>query len=375
MGTGTWLAFNKQLHAIPFEPFVPTERYQDLTLNPARRVPLFQLVYGDCVETTWRWGDSNHRMLDFWDQKDLLNIVHASMPTWILWRPQQDLFWNNIDRFLECYNHVCRWRRAVGYAEMTNHERLTKDGLVHKSSFANGASVTVNFARQPHTLADGSQIPSRSFLIQGAPAQLSGLPVGRPIQVREDWKPRPNDPSQAAGFERGPGTWRAAKGMRLEIQDAIVHGGQRAARLSGTQTGGWSYAAAGKVPLQPGQKYLIRGWLRVDALEDAKNPSQNHPRQDARPSGSQSPADSGTNAKYAPLIKCGISQGSRHLSNALTKAYDMTKLGTWQQLEGTFVAPQEADAGSLAVEKRTTEPLTATLYLDEVELLPTGTTP
>jgi hypothetical protein len=196
MGTGTWLAFNPKLHAIPFEPFVPTARYEDLSMNPARRVPLFQLVYGDCTETTWRWGDNNHRMLGLWAQKDLLNIIHASMPTWVLWRPQQDLFRNNLDRFKECYDHVCRWRRAVGYSEMTNHQRLTKDGLTQRSTFANGASVTVNFAREPRTLADGTTIAARSFLIRGDAPELAGLPVGRSVPVSDNWQPRLADPKR-----------------------------------------------------------------------------------------------------------------------------------------------------------------------------------
>jgi hypothetical protein len=130
-------------------------------------------------------------MLGLWAQKDLLNIIHASMPTWILWRPQQDLFWGNQDRFKECYNHVCRWRRAVGYSEMINHERLTPDGQVQRSSFAGGTSVTVNFAKESRPLPDGTSLPARSFLIRGDASKLPGLPVNQPVQVHDDWQPRP----------------------------------------------------------------------------------------------------------------------------------------------------------------------------------------
>jgi len=186
MGTGTWLAHNPLLHAIPFEPFVPTARYEDLTMNAGRRVPLFQLVYSDCVETTWRWGDNSHRMPGLWGQKDLLNIIHASMPTWILWRPQQELFHNNRDRFKECYDNVCRWRRAVGYSEMIDHERLTPDGQVQRSTFSGGVSVTVNFTKESRRLPDGGEIPPRSFLIRGDASRLPGLPVNQPVQVHED---------------------------------------------------------------------------------------------------------------------------------------------------------------------------------------------
>ena len=74
---------------------------------------------------------------------------------------------------------------------MVNHERLTHDGLVQRSSFANGASVTVNFAKESRPLSDGTTLPSRSFLIRGDAPNLVGLPVNQPVQVHDDWQPRP----------------------------------------------------------------------------------------------------------------------------------------------------------------------------------------
>jgi hypothetical protein len=193
MSTAAFFANPKEIHQMPFVSLAPDPRYaryEEYGANPRRQVPLFQLVYGDCCETTWRWGDNSHRMPGIWWKKDLLAMIHAAMPTWILWKPQQELFTNNSGRFKECYDNVCRWRRAVGYSEMTNHERLDQDGLLQRSSFANGASVTVNFASQPRTLADGQVMPPRSFLIRGNPSQLAGLTVGKPVQVRDDWQPR-----------------------------------------------------------------------------------------------------------------------------------------------------------------------------------------
>ncbi len=193
MSTAAFFANPKEIHQMPFaslEPGPHFARYEEYGVNPRRQVPLFQLVYGDCCETTWRWGDNSHRMPGIWWKKDLLAMVHAAMPTWVLWKPQQDLFKNNPDRFKACYNNVCRWRHAVGFSEMVNHERLTKDGLMQRSSFANGASVTVNFAKEAQPLPGGAMIPAQSFLIQGNAAQLSGLPVGKPVRVGDDWQPR-----------------------------------------------------------------------------------------------------------------------------------------------------------------------------------------
>lgn len=186
MSTAAFFANPKETHAMPFETLAPDPkfaRYEEYGTNPWRRVPLFQLVYGDCCETTWRWGDNSHRMPYLWWKKDLLAMVHAAMPTWVLWKPQQALFTNNLDRFKTCYENVCRWRRAVGYSEMVNHERLTKDGLVQRSTFANGASVTVNFADEQRMVKDGVALPPHSYLIEGAAAKRAGLAVGVPVCV------------------------------------------------------------------------------------------------------------------------------------------------------------------------------------------------
>jgi hypothetical protein len=190
MSTAAFFANPKAIHQMPFVSIPSDPRYEEYGINPWRRVPLFQLVYGDCAETTWRWGDNSHRMPTLWVQKDLLAMIHAAMPTWVLWKPQQELFRNNLNRFKECYDNVCRWRRAVGYYEMTNHERLAKDGMVQRSTFANGASVTVNFAKKPRTLDNGVVLPPMSFLILGNASELAGLPVGKPVQVSNNWQPR-----------------------------------------------------------------------------------------------------------------------------------------------------------------------------------------
>ena len=186
MSTTAFFANPKEIHAMPFETLSSDpsfSRYEEYGFNPWRRVPLFQLVYGDCCETTWRWGDNSHRMPYLWWKKDLLAMVHAAMPTWVLWKPQQELFKNETARFKTCYDNVCRWRRAVGYSEMVDHERLTKDGLVQRSTFANGAAVTVIFSDEQRPVKDGVALPPHSYRIVGAAAKRAGLAVGVPVCV------------------------------------------------------------------------------------------------------------------------------------------------------------------------------------------------
>ena len=292
-------------------------------------MPLFQLVYGDCMETTWRWGDNTHRMPKLWAQKDLLHMVYASMPTWVLWEPQQSLFWGNRERFMECYNNVCRWRRAVGYSEMTNHERLDGEGLVQRSSFANGAAVTVNLATEARE-AKGVTPPPRSLLITGNAAKLAGLPMGKLVPVDDTWRPKEFTLTCSTGFEQYPNPWSAQRGMELVVQGNIVRSGKQAAKLTGTQPNGWSFAASVRIPLKAGKRYTVRGWLRVDELEPATT---------------------------APCFKCGIYKGGTWLTSRFTSQYDLSKLGTWQKLEHTFAVPKGATQGHLALEKRTSAPV------------------
>ena len=346
MSTAAFFANPKAIHEIPFASCEPTPKYEEYGTNPRRRIPLYQLVYGDCMETTWRWGDNTHRMPKLWAQKDLLHLIHASMPTWVLWDPQQSLFWGNRDRFQQCYDLVCRWRRAVGYAEMTNHERLSEDGLVQRSSFANGAAVTVNFATGARVVEQVTLSP-RSYLFTGKAAEAEGLPVGEPIQVDDRWEPKPFSLSCNTGFEERPYPWSASQ-MDLTVQQDVVHSGKYAARLSGTQPSGFSYGSTIKMPLAAKQRYMLRGWLKVDSLE----PSE-----------------------FAPSFKCGVYKDKKWVTNFFTPQYDLSRRGTWQELKCTFTLPDEVTAGQIALEKRTTEPMTATLYIDDVEVIPVGQTP
>lgn len=344
MSTSAFFANPKAIHDMPFATLAPSPdfaRYEEYGTNPRRRVPLFQLVYGDCCETTWRWGDNSHRMPYLWGQKDLLAIIHAAMPTWVLWSEQQGLFLANPERFMECYENVCRWRRAVGYHEMIDHERLSQDALVQRSRFANGAAVTVNFADEERSV-DGMVLPPRSYLITGDAPELAGLPVGRPVRVSDPWEPKDLVVTGNTGFEQAPLFWIPNAGMALDIQQEVVHSGKSAARLVGTQPEGWSYAGTPKVPLEAGRKYRLRGWLRVDSVEPA----------------------------HAPKLKCEVHKDGRYLVNFFTPAYDLAKPGTWQCLETVFTVPEGADSGRLALEKGSTQPVTATLYLDDVELVP-----
>jgi hypothetical protein len=137
-------------------------------VGPAYRLPLWELVYHDCVVAQWYWGDYNNKLPAIWHKRDLFNALYGTPPMFMFNREKWEA---NKARFVQSYNATCPIARATGYAEMTDHEFLTPDRSVQRTRFANGVSVTVNFGDSPFTLPEGSTIAPRSSRVEGiAPA-------------------------------------------------------------------------------------------------------------------------------------------------------------------------------------------------------------
>lgn len=137
------------------------------------RVPLFDLVYHDCVVTTNHWHSVHNKLLYAWDFNDqfallrgqapILNLIYdgdvGSMGRSVGGAIDQrdnsfwDTRWTNPlvrDRVMATYESVCAWHRDVGYLEMTDHRVLSSDFSVQQSEFsddggASGKGIVVNF--------------------------------------------------------------------------------------------------------------------------------------------------------------------------------------------------------------------------------------
>ena len=131
------------------------ERVAKYQLGHAYRLPLWELVYHDCVVAQWYWGDYNNKLPSLWDKRDLFNMLYGTPPMFMFTRPYWD---QNKDRFVRSYKDVCTVARAVGYSEMTDHRFLTEDRSVQQTHFANGVVVTVNFGDKPFRLPDGTEV-------------------------------------------------------------------------------------------------------------------------------------------------------------------------------------------------------------------------
>ena len=128
------------------------------------RLPLWELVYHDCVVAQWYWGDYNNKLTALWQKRDLFNILYGTAPMFMF---DSRLWQKDKDRFAQSYKNICDVTRSVGYADMTDHRFLTPDRDVQQTAFANGVTVTVNFGEKSFRLSNGKEIEPMSYHVSG----------------------------------------------------------------------------------------------------------------------------------------------------------------------------------------------------------------
>jgi hypothetical protein len=128
------------------------------------RLPLWELVYHDCVVAQWYWGDYNNKLPRLWDRRDLWNALYGTPPMFMLdrklWRDQRE-------RFVRSYRAAAPLARATGYSEMLSHRWLTADHAVQETRFAGGVTVTVNFGDRPYRTAGGTDLQPLAYRVDG----------------------------------------------------------------------------------------------------------------------------------------------------------------------------------------------------------------
>ena len=127
-------------------------------LDPATRVPFWEMVFHDCIVSTWYWTDYNNKFTRDWWRHDLLNAVTGTPPMYLFTKA---VFDGIQDRLAESVKVAAPAARETFGVAMTEYRWLTPDRLVQQSAFANGLRVTVNFGERPYRMKDGSELPSR----------------------------------------------------------------------------------------------------------------------------------------------------------------------------------------------------------------------
>ena len=139
----------------------PVAKFQ---LGHQYRLPLWELVYHDCVVAHWYWGDYNNKLPALWDKRDLFNVLYGVPPMFMF---DRRLWESAKSRFVRSYSNTSPHVRRVGYQEMTDHRFLSKDRAVQQTRFANGVAITVNFGNIDYPLSDGRIIKAIGFLVDG----------------------------------------------------------------------------------------------------------------------------------------------------------------------------------------------------------------
>lgn len=139
------------------------ERVVKFQLGHAYRLPLWELVYHECVVAQWYWGDYNNKLPMLWDQRDRFNLLYATPPMFMFHRGRWQ---ENKARFVQSYRDTCPAVRRVGYSEMTDHRFLSRDRAVQQTAFANGVTITVNFGPNAFTLPDGATLEPMGFRVK-----------------------------------------------------------------------------------------------------------------------------------------------------------------------------------------------------------------
>ena len=138
------------------------ERVAKFQLGHGYRLPLFELVFHECVVSYWYWGDYNNKLPALWDKRDLFNVLYGTPPMFMF---NRQLWESKRARFVRSYEHTCPIVQRVATAEMVDHRFLTPGRDVQQTRFANGLAITVNFGATPYALPDGGFLGPLSYRV------------------------------------------------------------------------------------------------------------------------------------------------------------------------------------------------------------------
>ncbi len=138
-------------------------RVAKFQVGAAYRLPLWELVYHDCLCAHWYWGDYNNKLPALWDRRDLFNVLYGTMGMYFFDRTQWE---EKKDRFVRSYRITSPVARKTGYSEMLDHRILSADRLVQRTAFADGTVVTVNFGDKPFALPEGGELAAGGYLVK-----------------------------------------------------------------------------------------------------------------------------------------------------------------------------------------------------------------
>ncbi len=144
-------------------PEEPTPDLLKFQVGHKYRVPLWELVYHDCVVSHWYWGDYNNKVPSVWARRDAFNVLYGTPPMFMF---ERATWQRDKPRFVQSYRDICPLVRKLSLDQMVSHEFLSSDHAVQRTRWKSGTEVIVNFGSAPHTLSDKRTIAPLKWLVK-----------------------------------------------------------------------------------------------------------------------------------------------------------------------------------------------------------------
>ena len=145
----------------------PDENFLRFQTGCFYRIPLFELVYHDCVVSYGYWGDSHNRVPEVWDERDLFSALYAVPPIFVTDRAR---WTKDKARYVQSYKVATESAFLVKGAEMLTHQFLNEDHSLQTTTFGDGTVVYVNFGAQDAKLPSGQTLGAKkSLVVPGKP--------------------------------------------------------------------------------------------------------------------------------------------------------------------------------------------------------------
>ncbi len=141
----------------------PTPDFLKFQVGHFYRIPLWELVYHECVVAQWYWGDASNKAPEVWGQRDLLNALYATPAMFVF---NKETWQKDKERFVASYKATAPLARRLGYDEMTAHEFVSADHAVQRTRWKNGTEIVVNFGAAAYKLPDGRTVAAMGTLVK-----------------------------------------------------------------------------------------------------------------------------------------------------------------------------------------------------------------
>lgn len=139
-----------------------TEHIAKHMINPECRVPLWHLVYHECMLAFPYWGDSTEMAPEFISKKILFACLYGCPPLYSFFVKDFDQLKDDI---ISSYKRITNVHKHVAELPMTDFKILRDDYKIQKSVFGDKYEIVVNFSEENYTY-NNTLIPPNDLLFE-----------------------------------------------------------------------------------------------------------------------------------------------------------------------------------------------------------------